>query len=85
MSEFRKITQDDQREWLSDEAAADLAREMLEALGRDRAEAAQAEGLAHGGLLLHVNEERQRLYPEHALIALIWAGALVAGLWRLLS
>lgn len=87
MSELRKIPEPHQAEWLDEAAAADLAREVLEA-----AREGVNGGASSSKVLLHrdahdmpdVDQEHSGLFAEHWLIMGIWVVTILASTWRML-
>jgi len=82
MSEFRKISEQDQGEWLDEAQAGDLAREVL---------AAAASGSSGPKLLLHpdgpdlldANQDQRGIMIEHWLIMGVWLTTILVSAWQL--
>lgn len=74
MSEWRRISGQDQGEWLDDAAAAELVREMLQnpppPLHPD------------GPELLNANRGQPAFYIEYGLIMGIWLISVAVAVWR---
>jgi hypothetical protein len=82
MSEFRKISEQDQGEWLDEAQAGDLAREVL---------AAAASGSSGPKLLLHPDgpdlldapQDQRGIMIEHWLIMGVWLTTILVSAWQL--
>ena len=86
MSEFRKIPEPDQSQWLDEEQAAALAREVLAAAGRQLANERKARALnlrSAAPKMLDVRKDEPRFYPEHWLIGGIWVVTMLGALWQI--